>query len=151
MALFPNPPTWAPGTPYRAGIDMVSDGSYLYLCTKTGTSGTSVTFTESFGVIATDNAGQTWVCCMHARAAWVANHAYTVGAANNAATAPYPWPDQVVEESALGLWQCIVSGTSGGSAPSWTASPNWPPTAGNPQPTVTDGSVTWALVAYNDE
>jgi hypothetical protein len=67
---------------------------------------------------------------------------------------PYPWPDQVVEESTLGLWQCVVSGTSGGSAPSWTVSPNWPPNEPPnqyPQPYVTDGGVTWALVAYDDE
>ena len=80
--------------------------------------------------------------------------AYTAGAANNAATAPYPWPDQVVEESTLGLWQCVVGGTSGGSAPSWTVSPNWPPNEppnNYAQPYVTDGGVTWALVAYDDE
>jgi hypothetical protein len=35
--------------------------------------------------------------------------------------------------------------------PTWTASPVWPPTVSNPQPTITDRSVTWALVAYNDE
>jgi hypothetical protein len=66
----------------------------------------------------------------------------------------YPWPDQVVEESTLGLWQCIKTGTSASVQPSWPASPNWPPNVppnNYAQPTVTDGSVTWALVAYDGE
>ncbi|MGP8162769.1 MAG: ASCH domain-containing protein [Acidimicrobiales bacterium] len=67
---------------------------------------------------------------------------------------PQPFETAIPAKGRLGLWQCVVSGTSGGSAPSWTGSPNWPPNEppnNYPQPYVTDGGVTWALVAYNDE
>jgi len=86
------------------------------------------------------------------------NQAAVESAASNPTTisvsSVYPWADQVVEESGLGLWQCTQSGTSASVAPSWPSSPNWPPNeAPNyyAQPSVTDGTVVWTLVAYNGQ
>jgi hypothetical protein len=142
VALFPNPPAWAANTAYLAGIHEVTAGSLIYLCTRSGTSGGSApTWPSTFNASVSDGTCA-WTCVQNARAAWQANHAYTAGAANNAATAPYPWPDQVVEDSDLGLWECAVSGTSGGSAPSWAP---WSFS------TVTDGGVVWTAVSWTDE
>jgi len=154
VALFPNPPAWAANTAYLAGVHEVTAGSLIYLCSRSGiSSGSAPSWPATFNASVTDGTCA-WTCVQNARAAWQANHVYQAGALGNAATAPYPWPDQVVEESALGLWQCVVGGTSGGSAPRWTVSPNWPPNEppnNYAQPTVSDGGVTWVLVAYNDE
>jgi hypothetical protein len=147
-ATYTNPPAWASGSVYAAGINEVTAASVIYLCTKTGTSGTSVEFVASFGTTSTDNNGQTWVCVSRGREPWQPNYAYNDG--SNSETTNYPFPDQVVEDSGTELWQCLVSGTSGNVQPSWNLSPPWS-TNNTSQPTQTDGTVTWVLVGYNGE
>jgi type IV pilus assembly protein PilY1 len=144
MAPFPNPPAWAAGTAYLAGVHEVTAGSLIYLCTRSGTSGESApTWPTTFGATVTDGTCS-WVCAQHARAAWQANHAYTAGGS----AGPYPWPDQIIAGGYL--WQCATSGTSGSTQPTWPTPAGWSPGSSKPIPytVVTDGGVTWSCVAW---
>ncbi|MFZ0059033.1 MAG: hypothetical protein WAL35_03180 [Acidimicrobiales bacterium] len=128
---FTNPPVWQAATPYQAGIDEVTVGGLVYLCTRSGISGSSApSWPTTFNASVADGACS-WVCAQNARATWQPDHPYTAGPLGTGG--PYPNPDQVIAGGAL--WQCTTSGTSGSSEPAWSFL----------SATTIDGSVTWAL------
>ena len=100
----------------------------------------SGTYTVAAGVVSIrpvfSLSGVTFVEADPGRAGWAASHPYALNAQ--------------VDPSNGYLYQAIVAGTSGGSAPTWPTPSGWSPGSSNPIPltVVADGSVVWSCVAW---
>ena len=128
------PATWSPGTAYTSGtapptVVFPTEANrngypYQYICTVTGTSGTTEpnwASATTVGSTVTEPGGLTWTNSGHIPPyPWTASTPYTLYA--------------VVYPTNGYQYICTVAGTSG------TTQPSWPTTIGS---TVADGSVTW--------
>ena len=118
---------WAASTIIEVGDRRIPTtiGSYWYVCTVAGTTGTSApTWPTTIGLTVTDGT-VTWRCegTYNGPAKWQATTAYTLGA-------------ERIPTTESGYWyEVTVAGTSGGTEPT-----EWPLIIGD---IVTDGTVTW--------
>jgi hypothetical protein len=135
-AYMQSPSAVASGTPYFGLLD--HNGTLLASAAPNAAGLCAGTYTVAAGVVSIRPIfslnGVTLTLANPGRSAWAASHAYAVNAQ--------------VDPGNGWLYQCIVAGTSAGSAPTWPTPGVWLFGMNVPYLTVTDGGVTWSLVAW---
>lgn len=112
-------------SPYR-----VDGNNNLYLCTVSGTTGSSApTFNTALGGTTADGT-VTWTRVQSASVSWAASWTPTVG-------------DVVKDSNANYQMAMTVTGATGASAPTWGTTPLSPTSAGSQ---TTDGGATWLCI-----
>jgi phage tail sheath protein FI len=124
-------PTWAAAQHYAVGAQIVDSNGHLEIATTASTSGaTQPVWPTAVGTITAGDGGVSWQLAPTGlglvRPAWTASKNYILGA-------------EIIDTNG-NLERVTTAGTSGAASPAWKMSIGG---------TVTDGTVTWTLVAGN--